>query len=56
MRQCDPNLDLKINKGQHDIFHGLMILLNIFKVIGWMNITVGIMDQCDTKIDLIKYM
>ena len=44
----DPNFDLKINIGQH----GLMILLNIFKIIWWMNI----MDQCDTKIDLIKYM
>ena len=38
------------------IFHGLVILLNIFKIIWWMNIIIGIMDQCDTKIDLIKYM
>ena len=38
------------------VFHGLVILLNIFKIIWWMNIIVGIMDQCDTKIDLIKYM
>ena len=37
------------------IFHGLVILLNIFKIIWLMNI-IGIMDQCDTKIDLIKYM
>ena len=29
------------------IFHGLVILLNIFKIIWWMNIIVGIMDQCD---------
>ena len=28
------------------IFHGLVILFNIFKIIWWMNITVGIMDQC----------
>ena len=38
------------------IFHGLVILLNIFKIIWWMNIIVGILDQCDTKTDLIKYM
>ena len=38
------------------VFHGLVILLNIFKIIWWMNIIVGILDQCDTKIDLIKYM
>ena len=38
------------------IFHGLVILLNIFKIIRWMNIIVGIMDQCDTYIDLTKYM
>ena len=38
------------------LFHGLGILLNIFKIIWWMNIIVGIMDHCDTKIDLIKYM
>ena len=30
--------------------------LNMVKIIGWMNIMVGIIDQCDTKIDLIKYM
>ena len=35
------------------IFHGLVILLNIFKIIWWINI---IVDLCDTKIDLIKYM
>ena len=38
------------------IVHGLVILLNIFKIIWWMNIIVGKMDQCDTNIDLIKYM
>ena len=41
------------------IFHGLvslLSLLNIFKIIWWMNIIAGIMDQCDTEIDLIKYM
>ena len=30
------------------IFHGL--------VIWWRNVIFGIMDQCDTKIDLLKYM
>ena len=38
------------------LFHGLVVLLNIFKITWWMNIIIGIMDQCDTKIDLIKYM
>ena len=35
-------------KSTWPIFHGLVILLNIFKIIWWMNIIVGIMDQCDT--------
>ena len=38
------------------IFLGLVILLNILKIICLMNIIIGIMDQCDTKIDLIKFM
>ena len=29
MIQCDPNFDFKVNINQH-IFHGLVILLNIF--------------------------
>ena len=33
MRQCDPNFDLKVNMSKWPIFHGLVILLNIFKVI-----------------------
>ena len=48
MRQCDPNFDLKLIMSTWPIFHGLVILLNIFKIIRWMNIIVGIMDQCDT--------
>ena len=48
MRQCDPNFDLKVNMSTWPIFYGLVILLNIFKIIWWMNIIVGIMDQCDT--------
>ena len=32
------------------IFHGLVILLNIFKIIWWMNTIVGILDQCDKKL------
>ena len=39
-------------KSTWPIFHSLVILLNIFKIIWWMNIVVGIMDQCDTYIDL----
>ena len=42
-------------KSTWPIFHGLVILLNIFKIIWWMNIIVGIMDQCDTYIDGTKY-
>ena len=34
-------------KSAWPIFHGLVILHNIFKIIWWMNIIVGIMDQCD---------
>ena len=35
MRQFDPNFDLKVNTSEHDLylFHGLLILLNIFKII-----------------------
>ena len=33
-----------------------MILLYIFKIIWRMNIIVGVMYQCDTNIDLLKYM
>ena len=35
------------------LVHGLVILLNIFKII-CLNIIVDIMDQCDTNIDFIK--
>ena len=38
------------------ILKGLVILLNIFKIIWWRNIVFGVMDQCYTKIDLVKYM
>ena len=38
------------------VFHGLVILFNIFKIIWGVNIIVGILDQCGTKIYLIKYM
>ena len=43
-------------KSTWPIFHGQVILFNVVKIIWWMNIIVGIMDQCDTYIDLIKYM
>ena len=42
--------------GQWPIFYGPVILLLIWKTIWWRNIVFGIMDQCDTKIDLVKYM
>ena len=63
--QYDLTFYLKINmslwpqskyKSTWPIFHGLVILLSIFKIIWWINIIVGIMDQCDTYIDLTKYM
>ena len=38
------------------MFRGWMILPNTFKTIWWMNVILWIIDQCDTKIDLIKYM
>ena len=41
MRQCDLNFDLKVNMSLWPIFHGLVILLNIFMIIWWMNIIVG---------------
>ena len=37
-----------IYKSTWPIFYGLVILLNIFKLIWWMNIIVGMMDQCYT--------
>ena len=46
----------KIYVGHWPIFHGPVILLNIFKIIWWINIIFGIMHQCDTKIDLVKYI
>ena len=36
-------------KSTWPMFHGLGILLNIFKIICWMNIIVGIMDQCEHR-------
>ena len=45
---CNPNFDLKVNMSTWPIFHGLVSLLNIFKIIWWMNTIAGIMDQCDT--------
>ena len=38
------------------IFQCPMILLNIFWIIPWINIIVGIMDQCDTSDWPLKYM
>ena len=42
--------------GQWPIFRSQAVLLNILKTFWWMNVILCIMDQCDTKIDLIKYM
>ena len=46
----------QIYVGQWPIFYGPVILLHILRTIWWRNIEFGIMDQCDTKIDLVKYM
>ena len=46
----------RICVGQWLIFHGPVILPYIFKTIWLMNVIFGIMDQCDTKTDLIKNM
>ena len=63
MRQCDPNFDLKINISQYvtqrltsTSIYGPVILLHVLKTIWWRNVVLGIMGQCDTKIDLVKYM
>ena len=42
--------------GQWPIFYGPVILLHILKTVWLRNVVFGIMDQCDTKIDLLKYM
>ena len=41
---------------QWPVFYGPVILLHSLKTIWWRNVVLGIMDQCDTKIDLLKYM
>ena len=41
--------------GQWPIFYGPAILLHIVKTIWWRNVLLGIMDRCDSKIDLVKY-
>ena len=50
------DLPHKIYVGQWPIFRGPVILLNILKTIWYRNIIFGIMDQCDTKVGLIKQM
>ena len=42
--------------GQWPIFYGPVILLHILKTVWWRNIIFEIIDQCDTEIDLVKYM
>ena len=46
----------KIYIGEWPIFHGPVILPYISKTIWWMKVILDIMDQCDTKIDHIKYI
>ena len=38
------------------IFYGPVILLHILKIIWWRNVVLGIMDHCDSNVDLVKYM
>ena len=42
--------------GQGPIFYDPAILLHILKTIWWRNVALGIMDHCNSKIDLVKYM
>ena len=42
--------------GQWPIFYGPAVLLHILKIIWWRNVVLGMMDQCDSKIDLVKYI
>ena len=42
--------------GQWPIFYGPAILLHILKTIWRRNVVLGIMDQYDSKINLVKYM
>ena len=44
-----------IHVGQWPIFYGPVILLHFLKTIWWRNVVLGIMDQCDTKIDLLNF-
>ena len=53
---CHIDWPYQVYIGQWPIFYGPAILLNILKTIWWRNIVLGIMDQCDSKIDLVKYM
>ena len=46
----------QIYLGQWPIFHGPVIWLNILETVWWRNVILGIMDQFDTKIDLMKYI
>ena len=42
--------------GQWPIFYGPVVWLHILKTIWWRSVVLGIMDQCDSKIDLLRYM
>ena len=42
--------------GQWPIFHGPVILCCILKTISWANVIIEILDPCDAKIYLIKYI
>ena len=57
MSQCDANFDLKINVSHSDLyFMGPVTLSYILKTIWYMKVILKILDQYDTKIDLIKCM
>ena len=50
------NWPYQVYVGQWPIFYGPAILLHILKTIWWRNVVLGIMDQCNSKINLVKYM
>ena len=52
----DIHWPYQVYVGQWPIFYGPAILLHILKTIWWRNVVLGIMDHCDSKIDLVKYM
>ena len=58
MDQCDTKVGLikQMCVSGLYVFHGPVILPYILKTVRWTKVIRDIMDQCYTKIDLIKYI